>query len=508
MKKLLAVLATFLIFLSVSAAQSDTLKIAAEIIQEPSNAQNAVSNSASGKNSVKLSLNLAAIDVKKISFAMLEVTGKSGEGNCNASISLYHKSKIVAAKTFKEGVFTAGFIVTNLINEALKQNKTSVDITLAQDGIVGQQKDFFFQKATLIIAPKSYYDRAEYMRAIWKAGKITDESVFFIDEENGNPPSANLLFKPTKIIRAHTILGDKTFTQGKDFIVEGNKIILTPNSAIYARPISQTYPATKENADKWKCKFKFAPINKYGLYNEGYWFHERMVYFTYEHQNNQWACEKFGESFNPTLLPNTIKKLKSGKSVKITLFGDSISNGSNASGFAPRKPFMPSWGDLVADTLRVYYKKADITYLNRAMGGTNCKWGVKNIDSLVAAEKPDLIIIAFGMNDGIDASKRTQELNKMMEIVKAKNPNAEFIIVTGMQPNSMWRNLNPHASYPESDKKMQTTHVAVADIWDIHAYMISRKKFIDMTGNNVNHPNDFLIRLYAQVVASKLMEIK
>ena len=40
--------------------------------------------------------------------------------------------------------------------------------------------------------------------------------------------------------------------------------------------------------------------------------------------------------------------------------------------------------------------------------------------------------------------------------------------------------------------------VAVADITGMQAFLHSRKRFIDTTGNNVNHPNDFFHRLYAQ----------
>ena len=34
----------------------------------------------------------------------------------------------------------------------------------------------------------------------------------------------------------------------------------------------------------------------------------------------------------------------------------------------------------------------------------------------------------------------------------------------------------------------------------MHLDLLKAKRFRDMTGNNVNHPNDFLARVYAQVV--------
>jgi len=45
----------------------------------------------------------------------------------------------------------------------------------------------------------------------------------------------------------------------------------------------------------------------------------------------------------------------------------------------------------------------------------------------------------------------------------------------------------------------------VADMQSIHHALLKHKRYIDMTGNNVNHTNDFLTRVYAQVVSSLLL---
>ena len=37
-----------------------------------------------------------------------------------------------------------------------------------------------------------------------------------------------------------------------------------------------------------------------------------------------------------------------------------------------------------------------------------------------------------------------------------------------------------------------------------HLYLLERKPYIDMTGNNTNHPNDFLARLYVQTLLAAL----
>ena len=62
-----------------------------------------------------------------------------------------------------------------------------------------------------------------------------------------------------------------------------------------------------------------------------------------------------------------------------------------------------------------------------------------------------------------------------------------------------------HDEYAEVLADMQTKGIAFADVRKVHKFMLQHKRFIDMTGNNVNHPNDFLIRIYAQTVLQKLV---
>lgn len=48
--------------------------------------------------------------------------------------------------------------------------------------------------------------------------------------------------------------------------------------------------------------------------------------------------------------------------------------------------------------------------------------------------------------------------------------------------------------------------VATANMTGVHMELLEQKAFIDMTGNNVNHPNDFLSRWYAQFVFGMLKD--
>ena len=50
------------------------------------------------------------------------------------------------------------------------------------------------------------------------------------------------------------------------------------------------------------------------------------------------------------------------------------------------------------------------------------------------------------------------------------------------------------------------TGVAVADIRDMQLELQEQKKYLDITGNNINHPNDFFIRCYAHYLSGMLIK--
>jgi lysophospholipase L1-like esterase len=61
------------------------------------------------------------------------------------------------------------------------------------------------------------------------------------------------------------------------------------------------------------------------------------------------------------------------------------------------KPYIPGYPDAVARGLEER-GASNVTLTNLSVGGTMASWGVSRIPKVVAA-KPDLLIIAFGMND-------------------------------------------------------------------------------------------------------------
>ena len=47
--------------------------------------------------------------------------------------------------------------------------------------------------------------------------------------------------------------------------------------------------------------------------------------------------------------------------------------------------------------------------------------------------------------------------------------------------------------------------VVLADVQGVQKELMKRKRYIDVTGNLLNHPNDYLARIQAQVLCTTLM---
>ena len=466
-----------------------------------------IKNDASGKTSavVKCEIPNGFDSIDYASLACVGVEKKEGTGN--TSLTLWLDGKPVAACTLpvRDTVLAAQFIITDAVRKAVAEGKHSLDFKVSQEGIAGAQRPFNLQNADMkIVSGEKPFDLDAALRPVFKSGVMYRESVFPMSGEDGSLPKAKLFFTPQKVMEATTFDDSGKLVrlqEGKDFKVSGDMFEVLPNSKIRSIPYDMIYSATKEGAEKFKPYFNFENPKCFAFFREGDWFHKHHIYVTYRHSD---SIKSPPGGTDLTKLPKTLAKLKAGKPVKIVLFGDSISAGANASGICRVQPFMPSWGDLVAQKLRAYYK-ADVTYLNRALGGMNSPWGDKNAPTLAAADKPDLAIIAFGMNDRMPAEEFAKLQKNIMEKIRAQNPNVEFVFVASMRANPMWKNFAVHDEYRLELKKLEKTGVAVADVRAAHTALLQKKRFIDMTGNNVNHPNDFLIRVYAQTVLEKLL---
>lgn len=207
------------------------------------------------------------------------------------------------------------------------------------------------------------------------------------------------------------------------------------------------------------------------------------------------------------LLPRLHEKLKEGETVRYVVYGDSISAGYEAS-----KPIY-AYAELFAASLRAAYPATEIHVHNKAIGGENSHGGVKRLHEDVIALQPDLITIAYGMNDqnrNPDGSNATPiaafERNLTMMIDGIRNHTAaDIILITPCLPNPRWMFASSNVTeYADAIRRLGAARgVPVADVqqrWEED--LAAGKSHESLLLNNLNHPNDYGHKLYAEVLSS------
>jgi len=340
------------------------------------------------------------------------------------------------------------------------------------------------------------------LRPFWVSQTMRGETVLFFQEQPGIPAVASLLFEPTRILSMRSSSGEITYQEGRDYIWQpGSKEIRLPPGS---RIVFKTPQELRRSAGSQRYRLTHRDGNGEILFGATHEYHDMQSFVSYEHKGG-WTGPT--PSFAGEILPRTIERLSQKKPLTIALLGDSISTGCNASGWAKAAPFQPPYQDLLALNLEATCG-AEVTLHNLAVGGTDTAWGRANIGKVIET-KPDLVILAFGMNDsaGRPASDYQKNIREMVDAVRQACPEAEFILVATMLGNRDWTYLR-HELFPQyrdALAELRGPGVALADLKSIWEELLKHKADRDLTGNGVNHPNDFGHRVYAQVLSALLI---
>lgn len=322
------------------------------------------------------------------------------------------------------------------------------------------------------------------------------DPLLFVQEAGQAQASARLLFVPKALPRLTKATGEVSYEAGKDFTWQpgSRELVLTPASRIPCRTQVLLPPGSPDSIAATRDG------KKHLLYGEGHFFHDQQVHAAYEPAQT-WSGPV--PAADTAGLELTIERLKAKESIKVLVLGDSISTGANASGTVGAPPGLMGYPDLVADGLRSRYGTA-VELKNLSVGGMNAPWGVEQM-TIAVGEKPDLFLIAFGMNDAsgrYPPSKYRKDVARMAAVMRAACPDCDVICVATMTANETWQHAAPdlYPAYLEQLLTLRVPGLAVADVTSIWTWIVERKKFLDLTGNGVNHPNDFGHWLYADVI--------
>ena len=353
----------------------------------------------------------------------------------------------------------------------------------------------------LVTATQATERRIDALAPFWNC-RVASESALLVSEGD-EPASAPLMFSPIGPV-ALTI-GNIRFVEGKDYRVDRKaRRIIALRSRL---PVVQK-SALRVSAGDAPDFLRASDGEDLRLFlDENGFFNRAQVTVTYRRRADKWPG--MTPTFSPLVLPRTIARLGTRIPLKITLLGYSISEGYNASAFLGAPPMRPNYADQVADALRHVYSNP-VLLANMAHAGWTSSRGLAQVmNQGLVKTKPDLVIIAFGMNDALDETPDVFAANiaAIMSAFSIQNPHTEFILVSPMLPNPNWAKASPSQffSYRDKLRAFQKPSVAVADLTSIWATLLSRKSYYDITGNGVNHPNDFGHSLSAQALLSLLV---
>ena len=333
----------------------------------------------------------------------------------------------------------------------------------------------------------------------WASPVVRRESSVLLRMTDDGPVTARLAFPAAEIAEVATADGrhrfDRdAFTLSKDGLTltfgKPDPVEVIPGRTLFVPKGSpQSYAARVGHPDQAL------------MYRPGRWFHDRNVEVTYRRRE-----EKVIPVGVVGSLPKTAARLKAGESFTVGVSGDSISTGLDASALSNAAPHQPGYPDLVVSQWQATFD-SKITLKNRAVAGWSVAHGVKDIDKLLA-EKPQLVVVAYGMNDvgRRDPKWFGEQTRAVLDGIRAADKDIEVILVAPMLGNGEWtatpRDMFP--KYRDELRKLAGEGIALADVTAVWESMLRNKHDLDLTGNGLNHPNDFGHRLYAQAILAVL----
>lgn len=338
------------------------------------------------------------------------------------------------------------------------------------------------------------------MEKLWIGNEVIKESGLF-----AGVPRINLMFPAASITRicqhstGEVFLPGTDFlhTPGDDFITRpaGSRIPFFPESALHPVENLRLHPAVDANA------IDNAVDGGNLLFNNAGFFALNQIDISYTAKITPvWPTDPL---LQPERLQRFREKLAAGEPLKLTLIGDSISEGFNATKFVNIPPFAPCYMEQICSKLK-------ITFTNRAIGGTGIQHACR-IEKEYLADAPDLLVIAYGMNN-FAAMPVTEFLDHLQTIIancRKVNPHTGYLLITSMSGNPLWKPTipGPDAVYAEKLRDFVAAapqDTALADVAAVWQKFLERKSFYDLTGNGVNHPNDYGHRIYASTILQTL----
>ena len=339
----------------------------------------------------------------------------------------------------------------------------------------------------------------------WKSEIVYGESVTLLQESAHAPLMGRLAFGVQSIEAIVSSNSEVELTDSPELQIdrESGKFTLPGDSLAPRISVDRLFPPVDSPGS---YRHRVGHPDQALLYGPNRWFHDHQIEVTYKRRGADWHGPL--PKFAGELLPRTLRRLREQQPLTIGCSGDSIAAGGDASSLSRAAPLQPAFPQLVEQQLRSSFE-IPVTLKNRAVGGWSIQNGLDDLDALLA-EKPQLIIVAYGMNDvgRRDPQWFHDRMQEFLQRVHQADATIEIIMVTPMLGHAEWIHTPREMfnAYRDQIAGFVGPGVALADVGAIWEELLRRKHDLDLTGNGLNHPNDFGHRLYAQTILALLVE--
>ncbi len=348
----------------------------------------------------------------------------------------------------------------------------------------------------------SDYEVERYTKYYWDGDIVFNESFFVLEEKDGTIAPNAMMYEIDRVVSVKNSYLNREYVYGTDYLVEDGKLVIPEGSAIRSYAYSTVYKDSDPTNSYWDTlDGKYVYAGQYDMYFVGY------MNITYTVKNT-WDGPK--PEAKGIYLEKISEKLNTpGETVKLLGLGDSIAGGANVSGDIGEtgvSPYADPWAEMTSKAIQERYPYITIEYDVIAQGGATATYAIERMNDIIAYD-PDLIMIEFGTNECMAGETPEYYLNTLKQAIAAINenlPDCDIILVAPIISNPLIFPADWFYAYADALYTLERQGVAIADSTSVLQYLLSKKDYIDMTGDFLCHPNDFANRVFVQTILKTL----
>ena len=114
------------------------------------------------------------------------------------------------------------------------------------------------------------------------------------------------------------------------------------------------------------------------------------------------------------------------------------------------------------------------------------------------------------MNDAgaVPAEEFTVNIGAIADAARAANPDCQIVFLNTYPGNEYFVSRSRQKAIGTAYREFSYLYAGAAyvDLYDLGLKMLEHKRYYEISANNVNHPNDFMHRVYAMNILASFVD--